>query len=67
MEDDPLALESYWLPANVSGSELSPAELAASCELVTAEELAEIARSCELDAEFYLCGREGGEDAAQAD
>ena len=67
VEDDPLALEGYWLPANVSGSELSPAELAASCELVTAEELAEIARSCELDAEFYLCGREGGEDAAQAD
>lgn len=66
-EDDPAMLEGYWLPMNVSGDEMSPSELAAACELVTKDELAAIARSCELDAEYYLCGKEDGEDEPDED
>ena len=62
MEDDPFAIESYWLSMNVSGAEVSPGELAAACELVTAEDAAGIARSCECDAEYYLCGKEDAAD-----
>lgn len=62
VEDDPYALESYWLSMNISGAEIAPAELAAACELVTTQDAAEIARSCECDAEYYLCGREDDED-----
>lgn len=62
VEDDPLSLESYWLSMNVSGAEISPGELAAACELVTAEDAADIARSCECDAEYYLCGKEDAAD-----
>ena len=47
---------------NISGAEIAPAELAAACELVTTQDAAEIARSCECDAEYYLCGREDDED-----
>lgn len=67
LEDDPAALESYWLTMNVSGAELGPAELAASCELVTREEAAAIARSCELDAELYLRGKEEDGDEPERD
>lgn len=62
VEDDPLSLESYWLSMNVSGAEINPGELAAACELVTAEDAAAIARSCECDAEYYLCGKEDAAD-----
>ncbi|MGI6025959.1 MAG: EF-P 5-aminopentanol modification-associated protein YfmF [Candidatus Scatomorpha sp.] len=62
VEDEPFALESYWLSMNVSGAEVGPGELAAACELVTAEDAAEIARSCECDAEYYLCGKEDAAD-----
>ena len=65
VEDDPAMLEGYWLPMNVSGAQLSPAELAASCELVTREEAAAIAKSCEFDAELYLCGKEDGDEPAE--
>lgn len=65
VEDDPGMLEGYWLPMNVSGAELSPSELAASCELVTREEAAAIAKSCEFDAELYLCGKEDGDGPAE--
>ncbi|MFR5782081.1 MAG: M16 family metallopeptidase, partial [Oscillospiraceae bacterium] len=67
VEDDPFALEGYWLAMNLSGAEIAPGELAAACELVTAEDVAEIARSCELDAEYYLCGREDGADEPRED
>lgn len=67
VEDDPFALEAYWLAMNLAGAEIQPSELAAACELVTAGEAADIARSCELDAEFYLCGREAGADGACED
>lgn len=67
VEDDPFALEGYWLAMNLSGAEIAPGELAAACELVTAEDVAEIACSCELDAEYYLCGREDGADEPRED
>ena len=67
VEDDPFALESYWLSMNVSGAEVSPGELAAACELVTAEDAAGIARSCECDAEYYLCGKEDAADEPEED
>lgn len=67
VEDDPGVLEAYWLPMNVSGGEISPSELAAACELVTKDEVAAIARSCECDAELYLCGKEDGDDEPDED
>ena len=67
VEDDPFALEGYWLSMNVSGAEVSPGELAAACELVTAEDAAGIARSCECDAEYYLCGKEDAADEPEED
>ena len=67
VEDDPGVLEAYWLSMNVSGGEISPSELAAACELVTKDEVAAIARSCECDAELYLCGKEDGDDEPDED
>ena len=45
----------------------SPGELAAACELVTAEDAAGLARSCECDAEYYLCGKEDAADEPEED
>ena len=41
--------------------------MAENFKIQTAEDVAEIARSCELDAEYYLCGREDGADEPRED
>ena len=56
--DDPVELMMYYLKMNITGEEIAPDELAALCEGVSAGEVAEIARSCELDAVYFLSGED---------
>ncbi|MCR5664847.1 MAG: insulinase family protein [Oscillospiraceae bacterium] len=58
-EDAPVGLEDFTLTQTVSGLELSPSELAALCEEVKREDVAEIARGVECDLIYFLTG--GGE------
>ena len=54
--DDPVELMAYYMKMNITGADISPEELAALCEEVTAEEVAEIARGAQLDAVYFLSG-----------
>ena len=57
----------YYMRMNVTGAEISPEELAAACEGVTAEEVAFIARGCECDTIYFLSGEDAeGEEADEA-
>ena len=62
MSDDPYSLEGHYLSFNIAGSDASPEELAAACEDVSVDEVAEIARNAECDAIYYLRAGEDGED-----
>ena len=65
--DDPVELMMYYMRMNVTGAEISPEELAAACEGVTAEEVAFIARGCEFDTIYFLSGEDvEGEEADEA-
>ena len=64
MSDDPVELLLHTLKMNAVGEEIAPDELAAACEYVTAEEVAAIARGCELDAVYFLSGEDGEEAEA---
>ncbi len=55
-------LEGFYLAQALDGPDCSPLELAALCESVTAEELAEIARGVDCDMIYFLKG-DGGEEA----
>ena len=56
--DDPVELTMYCLRMNVTGADATPYELAAACECVTADEVVDIARSCEPDAIYFLSGED---------
>lgn len=56
--DDPIELMMYRLRMNVTGADIAPDELAALCEEVSAESVADIAASTELDAVYFLSGEE---------
>ncbi len=56
--DDPVELMMYRLRMNVTGADIAPDELAALCEEVSAESVADIAASTELDAVYFLSGEE---------
>ena len=43
---------------NIIGAEISPEELAAACEGVTAGEIAEIAAGTDCDAIYFLSGED---------
>ena len=63
--DDPVELMMHYLKMNIIGADISPDELAAACEGVTAGEVAEIARGTECDAIYFLSGEDAdGEEAA---
>ena len=67
MRDDPVELMMYCLRMNITGAEISPDELAAACEGVTADEAAAIAQSCECDAIYFLSGEDAdGEEDDEA-
>ena len=57
--DDPVELVMYYLKMNITGAELSPEELAAECEAVTAEKVARIASGTECDTIYFLSGEDG--------
>ena len=56
--DDPVELMAYYMKMNITGADISPEELAALCEEVTAEEVAAIARGAQLDAVYFLSGED---------
>lgn len=63
--DDPVELMMHYLKMNIIGADISPEELAAACEGVTAGEVAGIARGTECDAIYFLSGEYAdGEEAA---
>ena len=49
---------AYYMKMNITGADISPEELAALCEEVTAEEVAAIARGAQLDAVYFLSGED---------
>ena len=56
--DDPVELMMHYLKMNIIGAEISPEELAAACEGVTAGEIAEIAAGTDCDAIYFLSGED---------
>ena len=58
LEEDPAALEGYWLPQIVSGLDDSPSELAKLCEDVKKDAIAAIARGLDCDLIYFLSGAE---------
>lgn len=56
VHDSPGAIESYYGSGILSGNELTPAEYKAAVEAVTAEQVAEVARTLVLDTVYILRG-----------
>lgn len=61
--DDPVELMMHYMKMNIIGAEISPEELAAACEDVSAESVAGIAAGTELDTVYFLHGGDKEEDA----
>ncbi|MGI5935740.1 MAG: EF-P 5-aminopentanol modification-associated protein YfmF [Oscillospiraceae bacterium] len=62
--DTPGALEDFWLSQNIDGLDYGPEELAALAEIVTRDEVVEVAKGVECDAVYFLRGlSEEGEKA----
>ena len=59
-------IEDYYLDAAISGSTLSPEDLAFNTALVTKDEVIEIANSVVLDTIHYITPSGGASDEAQA-
>lgn len=59
--DDPVELTMYCMRSNITGEDATPDDLAAVCEYVTADEVIDIARSCELDTIYFLSGEDDEE------
>ena len=59
--DDPVELTMYCMRSNITGEDATPDDLAAVCEYVTADEVINIARSCELDTIYFLSGEDDEE------
>lgn len=54
--DSPGALEEFYLLQTLLGLDYGPVELAALCEVVSAEDILEVAKGIELDMIYFLCG-----------
>ena len=65
--DDPVELTMYCMRMNITGADATPDDLAAACEYVTADEVIDIARSCELDAIYFLSGEDEAADDGEAE
>ena len=59
-------IEDYYLDTAISGSTLSPEDLAFNTALVTKDEVIEIANSVALDTIHYITPSGGASDEAQA-
>lgn len=59
LTDSPGALEDFYLTQTLTGLDYGPEEYAALCEMVTREDVINVARSIELDSIYFL---RGGED-----
>lgn len=60
--DSPYYLADFYLRETVQGTDASPDDIAALAETVTAEDVAAVARSVELDAVYFLRGEEAGDE-----
>ena len=57
-EDSQGRLEDYWLAQAAAGLQQQPGELAQAVEQVTAEQVAAVAGKLQLDAVYFLKGKE---------
>jgi predicted Zn-dependent peptidase len=58
ISDDQADLVQYWLQDNIEGLECSPEEMASLVEMVTKQDVINIAKNVECDAIYFLCGEE---------
>ena len=58
IEDEQGRMEEYWLGQAAAGTEDDPGTLAARLEIVTGEQIAQVARKLELDTVYFLKGKE---------
>ena len=56
LSDSSSSLEDFYLSQNIQGLDVSPEEFAGAVELVTKDEVVEIARGIECDAVYFLRG-----------
>lgn len=63
IEDNPAALEDFYLNQALIGPDASPSELAALAEKITTKEIVEIAKGVECDAIYFLRGAKELADA----